>query len=370
MKIIYIANIRFPTERAHGAQIAKTCEAFVHAGNEVALWVPRRHTSIAEDPASYYGLQAGFPVRRLFTIDSAAWGRVGFFLESVLFALSVCVETRRAKADTYYCRDEIVVALLSLFGVPVVWESHTGAWGLFGKFAARTARRMVVISNGLKDFYIEKGVPASKILVAPDGVDLSAFNVLNSKESARTRLALPLDAKIALYVGGIGREKGTDVMCAAAALLPREITMVIIGDGQEKIESLRVRFPRVLFTGPQPYRELGSNLAAADVLVLPSTALNVVSARFTSPLKLFAYMASQVPIVASDVPSIREILDDDTSFWFRADNPADLASAIRRVFDEPEFAAHKGLRALQEVRQYAWDVRAKRIVDFLSTAFC
>ncbi len=365
MKIIYVANIRFPTERAHGAQIAKTCEAFVHIGNEVALWVPRRHTGIAEDPASYYGLQASFPVRRLFTIDSVAWGRIGFFLESALFALSVFVETRRAKADIYYCRDEIIVALLSLFGVPVVWESHTGAWGLFGKFAAHHARRMVVISNGLKEFYIEKGIAVSKILVAPDGVDIDAFKVLNSKESARTRLALPLDAKVALYVGGIGREKGTDVICAAAERLPRDITMVIIGDGQEKLDSLRERFPRVLFAGPRPYRELGSNLAAADVLVLPSTALNVVSARFTSPLKLFAYMASQVPIVASDVPSIREILDDDTSFWFRADDSADLASAIRGVFDEPELAARKSLHALQKVRQYAWDVRAERIAAFL-----
>src|SRR3989344_1407601 len=365
MKITYIANIRFPTERAHGVQIAKTCEAFVHIGNEVALWVPRRHTNISEDPASYYGLRASFPVRRLFTIDSVAWGRVGFFLESTLFALSVFVETRRAKADIYYCRGEIVVAILNLFGVPVVWESHTGAWGLFGKFAAQRARRMVVISNGLKEFYVEKGIAASKILVAPDGVDLDVSEILNSKESARTRLAIPLDAKVALYVGGIGKEKGTDVMFAAAERLPREITMVIIGDGQEKLGSLKERFPRMLFLGSRPYRELGSNLAAADVLVLPSTALNVVSARFTSPLKLFAYMTSQVPIVASDVPSIREILDDDTTFWFRADDPADLASAIRRVFDEPELAAHKGLRALQEVRQYAWDVRAKRIVAFL-----
>src|SRR3989344_2567710 len=201
MKITYIANIRFPTERAHGVQIAKTCEAFVHIGNEVALWVPRRHTNISEDPASYYGLRASFPVRRLFTIDSVAWGRVGFFLESTLFALSVFVETRRAKADIYYCRGEIVVAILNLFGVPVVWESHTGAWGLFGKFAAQRARGIVVISRGLKEFYIGKGISASKILVAPDGVDLDDFAHSTYQADARTRLGLPADASIVMYIG-------------------------------------------------------------------------------------------------------------------------------------------------------------------------
>ena len=143
----------------------------------------------------------------------------------------------------------------------------------------------------------------------------------------------------------------------------------MIGEGGEKLETLRERFPHVLFVGARPYRELAANLAAADVLVLPSTAQNIVSARFTSPLKLFAYMASQVPIVASDVPSIREILDDETAFWFRADDPADLASVIRRIFDERERAAQKGLHASQKVHYYAWNVRAKKIIDFLSTDF-
>ena len=367
VRIVYIANIRFPTERAHGAQIAKTCESFVNNGSEVSLWVPRRHTNISEDPVSFYGLSARFPVQRLFTIDSVAWGRWGFFLESILFALSVLLRARRTNADVFYCRDEIIVAILCLFGAPLVWESHTGAWGLFGSFAARRARRMVVISHGLKTFYVEKGIAASRILVAPDGVDLDAFKVRSSKESARTRLGLPHDAKIALYVGSIGSAKGTDVVFTAAELLPREVTMVIIGEGEERLETLRKHFPHILFVGARPYRELADNLAAADVLVLPSTAQNIVSARFTSPLKLFAYMASHVPIVASDVPSIREILDDETAFWFRADDPAQLASVIRRVFEEGERAAQKGLHASQKVHQYAWGLRAKKIIDFLST---
>jgi glycosyltransferase involved in cell wall biosynthesis len=369
MKIIYIANIRFPTERAHGIQIAKTCEALVQSGSAVELWVPRRRNNISEEYASFYGLKTRFQIHTLFTIDSVAWGRAGFLLESFLFTCSVLVAIWSAKADCYYCRDEIVVAALGFFGVPVVWESHTGAWGVFGKFAARYARCMVVISQGLKALYVEKGIPASRILVAPDGVDLDAFKTLNSKGSARARLGLPIDAKIALYVGGIGGWKGTDVLCAAADLLPPEVITVIIGEGQEKLETLRERFQRVMFLGARSYRELGNNLAAADVLVLPNTAHNSISARYTSPLKLFAYMASHVPIVASDIPSIREILSDDTTFWFRADDPADLASVIRHVFDEPDLPAQKAHRALQDVRQYAWDARAKRILDFLGRTF-
>src|SRR3990167_6748426 len=115
MKIVYIANIRFPTERAHGAQIAKTCEAFVQNGSEVSLWVPRRHTNVSEDPISFYGLRARFPVQRLFTIDSVAWGRWGFSLESILFAVSVLLKARRGKGPGFYSPGEKGVAALGLF---------------------------------------------------------------------------------------------------------------------------------------------------------------------------------------------------------------------------------------------------------------
>ena len=86
MRLVYIANIRLPTEKAHGVQIMKTCEAFAALGHTVELVVPNRKTPIAEELFGYYGIQNRFQVTKLAVWDTVGFGRVGFFLESVLFA--------------------------------------------------------------------------------------------------------------------------------------------------------------------------------------------------------------------------------------------------------------------------------------------
>lgn len=91
------------------------------------------------------------------------------------------------------------------------------------------------------------------------------------------------------------------------------------------------RFPHVSFLGERPYKELPINQRAADVLVIPNTARTAISARFTSPLKAFAHMASDVPIVASDVPSIREALSETNAFFFAPDDARSLADACDHV---------------------------------------
>ena len=64
----------------------------------------------------------------------------------------------------------------------------------------------------------------------------------------------------------------------------------------------------------------GGWLAAADILVIPTSGKEPIGARYTSPMKLFEYMAARLPIIAAKVPSLTEILSDDSAFWFEPDN--------------------------------------------------
>ncbi|MSU73604.1 glycosyltransferase, partial [Candidatus Kaiserbacteria bacterium] len=105
--------------------------------------------------------------------------------------------------------------------------------------------------------------------------------------------------------------------------------------------------------------------SAADVLVLPNTGTQDISTKYTSPMKLFEYMASGRPIVASDLPSIREVLPEDSGFYCAADNPRELAAAIRKVIDGPDEARLRADRAVDLVRAYAWEARARRIANQL-----
>jgi glycosyltransferase involved in cell wall biosynthesis len=103
-------------------------------------------------------------------------------------------------------------------------------------------------------------------------------------------------------------------------------------------------------------------MAAADALVLPNTALDIISARFTSPLKLFAYMASGKPILASDLPSIREVLDDTCAYFFTPDDAQNLARGVEKVLSDATGAAERGHEAREKVKAYSWKARAARIL--------
>lgn len=360
-KLVYVANVRMPTEKAHGIQIMKTCEAFVRSGVEVELLVPGRKNPIQESPHEYYGVKVPFVITRLPVIDTVRYGAFGFWFESLLFARAVRRYLKHREYDVLYGRDEQVLARVQ---GRRVWESHTGVWNAAARKVSAQAHMLVTISQGLKNLYIAKDIPAQKILVAADGIDLDDFAHPGSKEDARKRLGLPAGKKIAMYIGRLDGWKGSETLLKSSALLPGDIQVVIIGGEHAQVEALRSKYPRARFLGFRPYRELAGNQAAADVLVLPNTGRDEVSARFTSPLKLFTYMASGRPIVASDLPSIREVLDERSAYFVPPDDAEALARAIGAALEDsasPQKVAH----ARELVASYTWSARAQKILRAL-----
>ncbi|MEI6863751.1 MAG: glycosyltransferase family 4 protein [Candidatus Adlerbacteria bacterium] len=362
MNIAYVANIRFPTEKAHGVQIAKACEALVKNGKEVTLIVPSRRTDITEPAPRYYGITTPFAIKKLFTIDLVSAGKIGFWIQSLTFASSVLRYLRSCRADAVYGRDELVLSILYMGGVRnIFWESHDGAWNIASRYIAKHAKGVVCVSQGLKDFYKEKGVPIEKILAVPNGIALADFAHPESKEIARVRLGIPVDKKIALYVGRLDGWKGTDTLFDASHVLPSDWKVAVVGGEEKQIAQLQKKYPYVLFLGYRPYSELPRNQAAADVLVVPNTAKVDVSVHFTSPLKLIAHMASHRPIVASDLPSIRELVDESSAVLVVPDNSQALAEGIQRALQNPTVAEH----AFARVSTLDWQVRAQAILRFI-----
>lgn len=359
-KIFYIAHVRLPTEKAHGVQIMKMCEAFARAGKEVELIVTTRHSPIKEEPFFYYGVEKNFTIRRLPCFDLVHLGRVGFWISSISFALSVLFFVLLRK-NLFYTRDEFLAYVLNAFHKRVMWEAHRGQKNFFVRALIKRGVPLVVISSSLKEFYTHRGATGG-ILLAHDGVDMKDFEKAEGQEEARKRLAFPLDKKIALYIGSLDGWKGTETLLAASRLFPQGVCAALVGGKEERVKELRAEYPGVFFAGFRPYRELAQNLATGDVLVLPNTAKDPLSAHFTSPLKLFAYMASGVPIVASDVPSVREILDEESAYFFVPDDAKSLAEAVRRALSE---GAHlKASRAREKVKHYTWQKRAETILTF------
>lgn len=117
--------------------------------------------------------------------------------------------------------------------------------------------------------------------------------------------------------------------------------------------------------GHRPHQEIPYWLKAADVLVLPNSAKEKISRFYTSPLKLFEYMASGTPIVASDLPSIREVLNEKNAVLVKPDSPEFLTAGIMKVLENPYLSDKISKQAFQDVQNYTWEKRAEKILRFI-----
>lgn len=369
MKLYYIANVRLPTEKAHGIQIMKMCEALSRQGAEITLVIPARSNHIKEDPFKFYGVEPIFAIKRLPVIDIPLKSSTAFIFQGISFYISLLFYLLFKKRDILlYTRGEVSLMLVKLVPRrPFVWETHIKPDDMrrYRGVLKRALALVTVTEHYANELTGSYGVPAEKVLAAPDGVDLEEFATDLDKQACRERLGLP-DAKIALYAGHLYGWKGADTLAEAADHFEDGELAVFVGGTEEDLADFRKRHghrKRLLVLGHKPRRDMKYYLKAADVLVLPNSAKSPVSRFYTSPLKLFEYMASRVPVVASDLASFREVLSDDTARFFTPDDPVDLTRAIRDLFARPEEGRRLAERAFEEVERHTWTARSRRILD-------
>ncbi|MBU1176936.1 MAG: glycosyltransferase [Patescibacteria group bacterium] len=368
-KLIYIANARMPTEKAHGIQITKMCEAFAIQGLEVELVLPWKFNKIKKSIFEYYDVKRNFKIKKIFSLDLVPLNipRICFWIQSLTFSISVFFYLLFKKIDIIYSRDSFTLFLLSFFKKNLICEIHNFPKNFFlHKRVFKKTKAIIVITNGLKDSLIKKCIDENKILVAPDGVDLDKFDIDISKEEARKKLNLPLDKKIVMYIGLFDKWKGHNTLLQASKLFNEETILVMIGGTEEQVKKLKKEYPNVFFLGYLPYIDLPINQKAADVLVIPNSGKTAISKYYTSPLKLFSHMVSQRPIVASNLPSLREILNENNAILVEPDNPQTLVDGIELALKETNFADKILIQAYKDAQSYSWERRVKNILKFIN----
>lgn len=372
-KLIYIANLRLPTEKAYGIQIAKMCEAFAILGLKVQLLVPKRKNPIGKNIYDYYGIKNNFSIKRVLSFDFYLPGRldkIAVVIKSYWSAIALFFNAVLNDYDFIYSRDELPLYFLSFFKKNLIFEAHNFSKNrkIFYNRFRKSNIKTVVISEGLKKEFIKCGFSPSNILVAFDGVDLEKFNSNISKDEARVQTSLPADKKIIMYSGQLYSWKGVDLLVEAAQELGDNFLVVVVGGAEHDIIRLKTadKLKRVRFEGFKEHRNISTYLRAADILVLPNKKGNDISEFYTSPLKLFEYMTSGKPIIASDLPSLREVLNDSNAFFFKPNDWRALKNVIDLVYNSGEEAMVKAQQALADVVEYTWDRRAKDIIEFVS----
>lgn len=374
-KLIYIVNARIPTEKAHGYQICKMCEEFSNIGVEVELWTPTRDNHIQEEAFSFYGIKNNFRVRKIKSFDFLRFkkflGRLTFWLNSLLFLIKLAVK-KIDKEIVIYTRNPEIAWWFSFRKYKTVFEAHNWPRSKIRLYAflLRNTDKIICNSRGTERELEKRNF--KNTIVAPNGVDLEKFNISDNEVRLKKEFNLPLNKKIVMYIGHLYTWKGIKIIIDAAKLLisQKDIVFVLVGgtdiDLEEHSQMIRrEELSNIILSGYQRKDKMPKYLKCADILLLPNIPLSKESIEYTSPIKMFEYMASKKPIIASDLPSIREILSDDNCVFCKPGNVQSLADKISLLIFDQELGRKKAEQAYIDVQKYTWSKRAKNVLKFI-----
>lgn len=230
---------------------------------------------------------------------------------------------------------------------PFVLTAHNMAeGGLPARLAVthigRRAQVVIAVSQAVAGSLVTLGMPPAKLRIVPNGVDVEAFAQLPLRADARQALGLTEDTFTVGCIARLSPEKGVDVLAQAAAALP-DVPVLVAGDGPQRAV-LQASLPaNVRLLGRIP--DTRALLAAVSVLVVPSR-------REGQGIVALEAMAARVPLIASRVGGLAEMLTDgETALLVPPGDPAALAHAISRLRDDTALQAHLSAHAACLVRE-------------------
>ncbi len=237
--------------------------------------------------------------------------------------------------------------------------------------AARMADHVFVITEAVADILAGHGVERARMSILPNAVDTAAFTPRPRDPELAARHGL--GGKLVVgYVGTFKDYEGLDLLCQAMALLRGELgdraRLLLVGDGPAEGElSLLVKrlgiADLVVFAGRAPHAQVAEHYALCDVMVFPRRGALVCEV--VSPIKPFEAMAMGIPILASDVAAMAEIVEDEvTGLLFARDDTGDLCRQLLRMLEEPDLRRFLASSADRWVRaNRSWSAIASRVSD-------
>lgn len=367
MKILYLSLSYLPSRRASSVHVMRMCSAMARAGHQVRL-VAKRGEPNGEDDFAFYGAPQIFEIRKL-PRPARRGGSLVFAL-----AMTRLLLANRSRHDLIYSRDLLGALVATQFRLRLVFEAHaiptqpTLRRILRLVLRAPSLRRLVVISDALRRDLIAEGFPVPRdTVVAHDAADLPSDAPAFASRS-RVRVG---------YVGSLYEGRGIETVIEVARSIP-ECDVEIVGGTTRDLERWRARaLPNNLrLVGFIPPADVPSRLRSFDVLLMPHAKTNVRAfsgsdiSRWTSPMKLFEYMASGVPIVASDLPVLSEVLDHErTALIANADDPHAWETAVRRLMSDAKLRKTLATNAYSQLeRCHTWDARVAHVLGGLGLA--
>jgi glycosyltransferase involved in cell wall biosynthesis len=346
--LIYLGRSRLHRNRANLIQTLHMVAAFERIGARTTLYLPAWHRSLViEQRLQDLGVRTALDVRPTSLLRSP-W-RYRAFIGLHRAALRA--------AGAIYTRSPDISRALTAARLRHHLEIHEAGYladrgrlaAIVDAHRAGTIDRLIPISRSAAVVLITAGAVAERVHISPSGMDLEAYTAIAAFDPAG------LDRPRVTYLGRISADRGARVLHAIAARGLAEITL--IGDQEGSLSG----GPSLRILPPVPHRDVASWYARTDLVLLPYQR-ELPHAESISPLKLFEALAAGRPIIASDLPPIREIIEHErTGLLVPPDDIDAWIAAIERLRSDRLLATRLAGGARVEAARFSWRRRAEDI---------
>jgi len=238
-------------------------------------------------------------------------------------------------------------------------------------FAAKHAHYIITVTQGIKVYFVAAGINEEKIFVVENGANIELFKPIDSQYAQRL-MGLPDKYKYVCFVGNLAPWQGTEYLIQAAPHILKEcsdVRFLVVGDGkmrgemENKALQLAV-FDQFIFTGMVPYEQVTYYINASTICVAPFIITRNEKIGL-SPLKMYEYLACGKPVVASDIPGVRHLLNkSDSGVLVEPENSEELAIAILKLLHNEELRKEMGMKGRKYiVENHSWGAAARKVAD-------
>ncbi len=369
LRLVYLSNSKIPSREANSIHVMKMCQALSELGHDVTLLAPDVEIGIEPGVADIYGF---YGVTPSFQLRKLPWRR--FKGRGWIYGWEAGRFAARLGVDAAFGRSLHACAVAARSGLPTIWDAHMltflqrpterllfrwmiGAPGFKGMTTNCEALRCAILAE----------FPAlwDRIVAAQNGADKLA-NDIEPADLGGTG-----DRPQIGYVGQLYPGKGFEIVRALAALMP-QADFHVVGGEQETVDRLRAdrSLPNnIRLHGFKPPAEAERLTLAFDVVLAPyQTEVQIAgggeTAAWMSPLKVFGYMAAGKPILCSDLPVLREVIEDGRNgLLLPPEDARRWADALTTLLGNRDLMERLGATAHADfLARHTWKQRAAKVI--------
>ena len=385
MKLIYISPSEVPSRAANSVHVVMQCEALINKGVDVVLYVRR---TIPKDEDLPNAILSAYGVDLCKARIVSFYSRFKFATNLRIAVKAFWDVVRRKCPDAIISRNIYASFLIGvMMRRPVLFETHQLEPGFY-KFLQREIISCpwvttIVISNKLSELLVKHhGIRPSKTIILHDAAPNKIKPFPSSKRRSDLKQLLPeinVNWKcICGYFGHLYPGRGIEIIEKLAKACP-DVLFLVFGGSNADVNIRKNKNQdqiNLFFGGHIDHPSCQAIMRSVDVLLMPYQ--NQVSigtkghdtARWMSPIKMFEYMASGVPLISSNLPVLREVLVNEyNSLLVPPEDYEEWVLALSRLIDDKNLSDSIGKQAHTDYKSmYTWEKRADSLIRILKSS--